>query len=1222
MKARLRGPDESSPDGLPPGNAEETARRASPADDSATRETSLAELSVQAAPITGMITMHAEDERTDSATHNYDLVERISDGGQATVFKARARDTNELVALKIFKTSEEDPLSMQRFRREAQILSGLTHPHVVAYKGVFTAEGEWGEARQCLVMEFLEGISLKEYIRQHTQGGPWAETSGIFRQCLDALIYAHDERNIIHRDIKPSNIHIAADGCVKLIDFGIARLGAGGTHTGGSGLLGSFDYMSPDFARVKDAEFRGDEISDIFSLFVCFYEMITGRLPYAKFGERQELDYLQRWHGEVALPSTEPVVFRVITHLSRFIQKGLAPDREQRYQRLADVLQDFNALKPRAIVHENHERYVLTDALGSGGFSEVYQARRDSDGATVAIKRLFANRSLDRFIKEAEMLSLHPHPNVVQYHDFFETKSSSGRTDSFLVMEYLTGMPGWSLRERIKEHPDGLPVDEMLETFGCYLATLAYLYCHEHSVVHRDIKPANLYAPEGQPANAKLLDFGGARDVSGTKTTGSLPGTWDYMAPEFVSEGSRGTHQSDLYALGLSLYEALTGKPAYPRLPKSERDALNEFLSRARGDSKLQIRFDHTVFEQHSKLVDVIKRATARQPKARYADALQMRQDLDKTLKSDFGRNLPPAEELAPPTPANVASPSRSATRLINPFRIAHAKRRRKSLARVARFAVLLAILGLLLWVGWLRRNELTSTFFALRNRVIAEFHPSLVETPQSIAPETATPPQSEAASPSAQETPPPIAAAVPTASPAPASPPPPIQPTISSKEERQRNLLRELQLTLEPLTYFVAAGSKYDAIRAEIVKSAGTLHKTTTSPKYASVASDPSVRETESAIWRGILNEVMTILREQNDLSLLPLARGCVYVLFRLRPADESHRSYQTRYAREIADAQKSFPDLHIENYLPIPRMEVFRCSTGKDGAWLTNPFLDDVFGRPESQDVRARLLPHVATLDLSARGSTGPVTRKMALSFALVPDGGSGAGPSLDPFYMATVETPLEAIRCYRDDAGRWDPARKKLFSGVVSGKTLGLNDQPFSQARPEEAMEFCNWVSALAGLPPAYRKNDAGRWVVDLRQPGFRLPTNTEWEYAARYGFDFHRKPGAQTWEEMRKGLQTNPLVHYYFKREPRVSGSAAPYPLGLYDLCGNVEEICMAGAVSTTDSGESYEPRFVLKGGSAKSRTDLEVIPSYEAKTIDATHEFVGFRMVCPAPIECF
>jgi hypothetical protein len=365
-----------------------------------------------------------------------------------------------------------------------------------------------------------------------------------------------------------------------------------------------------------------------------------------------------------------------------------------------------------------------------------------------------------------------------------------------------------------------------------------------------------------------------------------------------------------------------------------------------------------------------------------------------------------------------------------------------------------------------------------------------------------------------------------------------------------------------------------------------------------------------------------MSILREQNDLSLLPLVRGCVYALFSLRMADESAPSCYARYAREIADIQKSFPDLPIEDYLPIPRMEVFYCATGKDGAWLTNPFLDDVFSRPESKDVRARLLPHRATLDLSARGKNGQVTRKLTMSFALVPDGDSGTGLSSDSFYMATLETPLEAIRCYRDDAGRWDPARKKLFSGVIAGKTLGLDDQPYSQARPEEAMAFCNWVSALAGLPPVYQKNDAGRWVADLRQPGFRLPTNAEWEYAARYGFDFHRKAGARTWDEMRKDLQAGALVHYYFKREPRVSSSAAPYPLGFYDLCGNVEEICMAGDVPTTGIGGPNELRFVLKGGSAKGRTDSEVMPSYEAKAIDATHEFVGFRIVWPAPVEHF
>ncbi|HBA83012.1 MAG TPA: hypothetical protein DCZ95_02855 [Verrucomicrobia bacterium] len=1192
----------------------------------ATRETSPAAMGGDGSSTTTLITVHSEGEQQiESSTHSYDLAARISDGGQATVFKAKARDTNEWVALKIFKTSAEDPQSLQRFRREAQILSSLAHPNIVTYKGVFTAEGEWGEARQCLVMEFLEGVSLKEFIQQHPQGCPWATAAAIFRQSLGALIYAHDQQGIVHRDIKPSNIHILPDGGVKLIDFGIARLSEGGTHTGGSGFLGSFDYMAPDFARVKDAEFRGDEVSDIFSLFVCFYEMIVGWLPYAKLGERQELDYLRRWHGQAPPPSTDHAIFRVITHLSRFIQKGLSPDREQRYQHLAEVLQEFDALKPRVIVRDTRERYTLTDALGAGGFSEVYKAQRGSDGATVAIKRLFSNRSLDRFIKEAEMLSLHPHPNVVQHYDFFETQSSSGRTDSFLVMEYLEGMPGWSLRERIREHPDGLPVDELVETFGYYLATLAYLNCHEYRVVHRDIKPANLYAPEARPAKAKLIDFGCARDVTGTKTTGNLPGTWDYMAPEFVTEGSRGTHQSDLYALGLSFYEALTGRPAYPRLPKSEREALTEFLARAKGQSNLQIDFTGPVFERHPLLADVIKRATARRLKERYADALEMRRDLDLVLQQGFGRSLLSAEDIVP---APAKDGGHAATRTINPFHVAHAQHRRRSLARMARAALVLVLAGMLGWAGWVHRDKLAKAFVFVYSRVMVKTQPAPIETATSVS-EPVTPPETtevvsppvvqeasvaatepEVVLPPVQETPPSGVA------------PAKEEPTVSPEEENKLNLSRELQLALEPLTYFVAAGSKYDALRAEIAKSAAMLNRTLNSPKYASVADGAAVRETQAAIWRGILNEVLNILREQKDLRLLPLSRGCLYALFNLHPADAAHPSFQARFEREVAEVKKHYPDLQIAPYLPLPQSEVFRIATGPEGQWLTNPFLDEVFARPEAKDVRARLLPHCATLNLSARTAEGQVKRELALSFVLAPDGDSGTGLAPNAFYMATVETTLEAMRCYRDDAARWSPSERKLFSGVVAGRTPGQNDHPYFQARPEEAMEFCNWASTLAGLPPVYRKNDDGRWMADLRQPGFRLPTRTEWEYAARYGFDFYRKPGASTWAELRKNLQTGSLVHYYFKRELRYGAAAAPYPLGLYDLCGNVEEICMTEDIPALGPVELREPQFVLKGGSAKSRTDSEVVPSYEAKTIDATHEFVGFRLVLPAAVEPF
>jgi serine/threonine protein kinase len=1180
---------------------EEKPPRPPDGNDGTTRETTFAALPSPAGEATGVITTHAIGEPEGAESHDYVIIERVSDGGQATVFKARARETGEIVALKMFKSAEEDQQSEQQFKREVQILSALSHENIVGYKGAFTAEGEWGEARKCLVMEFLDGVSLKEYVEQHPNGVPWADASAILEQVLRALIFAHDEKGITHRDIKPSNIFILSSGVVKIIDFGIARLNTSGTRTGGAGLMGSFDYMAPDFARVKDPDFRGDEVSDIFSLFVCFFEMITGRLPFPKVGERQELDYLHRWSGEAKPAPTDAVIFRVITHLSRFIQKGLEPDRAKRYQHLTEVLQDFGTLKPRVIVHGSRERYVLTDALGSGGFSEVYKARRESDGATVAIKRLFANRSLDRFIKEAEVLSLHPHPNVVQYYDFFESVSSSGRADSFLVMEYLDGMPGWSLRERIKEHPDGLPVDEVVETFGYYLSTLAYLYHHKHSVVHRDIKPANLYAPEGQPAKAKLLDFGGARDLSGTKTTGSLPGTWDYMAPEFVTTGSRGTHQSDLYALGLSFYEALTGKPAFPRLPRGEREALNEYIERAKGIKKLHIDFGHVVFEKYPELTDVIRRSTAREVKARYTDAMQMRESLDKILSAHFGRTLPEAE--APP--AAAAEPAAKAR--LNPFRVAHVQRRRHAIWRAVRLTALLALLGAAGWLAWQVRREVAAAVSQLVARVRPKPAPAGSAVP-------GTEPSPTAVVASYMELAPTVAVAT-TTTPAPESKP---EPVVPPEVERRTTLLRELQLALEPLTYFVAAGSKYEMVYADVAKSAATLRKTLASAKYSEVSNDPAIVEMQVTIWRDILREVLTIMREQKSPALLPLARGCFHEIIRLRIPATPPASLGAVCKNELEEAQKLLPEGDARDYFLFPQSDVLRIATRDDGAWKANEFLDDVFARPECSDLRARILPHRAELGLSVQANGGRVTRRYLLPLALVPDGDSGLGYDMEPLYLATIETPLEAIRCYRDDAPRWDAASRKLFSGNISGRTSGPNDLPFFQARPEEAMEFCNWASALAGRPAVYARNGAGSWTADLRQPGFRLPTVKEWEYAARYGFDIYRKPGARAWNDLRKGLQDNTLVYYYFKREPRASSAAAPYPLGPRDMSGNVEEICMLDGPPS----EPFEPRFVLKGGSAKSRTDTEVLPTTEGKAIDSTHELVGFRVALGTPFARF
>ncbi|MEI6564368.1 MAG: protein kinase, partial [bacterium] len=353
---------------------------------------------------------------------DYELLELIGDGAQGRVYKARylgaptaEMSADDIVAVKLIRITGDDEKLRSKFKAQADILRRLSHTNIVRYRDSFAwHSGEWDEA-QCLAMEFLEGETLTDRLKKALTGLPWPEVETVFEQCLAGLIHAR-ERGITHRDLKPSNIFITKDGLAKVIDFDIARQDEGGQMST-AGWKGTFDYMAPDFITISG--FRGDEASDIFSLGVCFYQALTGSLPFESLGDSAHIGYLNRWKdGAAPSPSFRPGVFRVLSNAKPFVARCLAAKREQRYASFAAMLEDFRKIRPRRIRHKNKDEYELLGVLGRGGFGEVFKARRISDGALVAVKHLFAEKQSERFIKEAKILQQYPHPNLVKYYDF------------------------------------------------------------------------------------------------------------------------------------------------------------------------------------------------------------------------------------------------------------------------------------------------------------------------------------------------------------------------------------------------------------------------------------------------------------------------------------------------------------------------------------------------------------------------------------------------------------------------------------------------------------------------------------------------------------------------------------------------------------------------------------------------------------------------------------
>ena len=201
----------------------------------------------------------------------YELLEKIGDGGMAVVYKARCRLLNRLVAIKILKPAySKDAKFIENFRRESQAAASLNHPHIV---GIYDV-GREGNIN-FIVMELIEGKTLAELIQEEGPLNP-REAVRIARQICSALSAAHKQQ-IIHRDVKPHNILLTGDGTAKITDFGIAKAVDMGTVVGNTGMvLGSVHYLSPEQARGGYV----DEKTDIYSMGIMLYEMLTGQVPF------------------------------------------------------------------------------------------------------------------------------------------------------------------------------------------------------------------------------------------------------------------------------------------------------------------------------------------------------------------------------------------------------------------------------------------------------------------------------------------------------------------------------------------------------------------------------------------------------------------------------------------------------------------------------------------------------------------------------------------------------------------------------------------------------------------------------------------------------------------------------------------------------------------------------------------------------------------------------
>jgi serine/threonine protein kinase len=594
--------------------------------------------------------------------NNYRMMDEIGRGSVATVYLAKDMARSEVVALKIIHPDlAKEGEFLRRFRREAQLLARLDTPHAVRVYDYGEDDG-----LNFIVLEYVQGETLASILDKE---GPLEveRALDLAKQVAGCLVDAH-EKGIVHRDIRPANVMLTAEGMVKVMDFGIAQ-GADLSRLAASGVLGSPHYLSPEQAEGEVVDIR----SDIYSLGVTLFEMLTGQRPY----EGESAGDIVTKHLKEPVPSARTLKEDIPPEVDALVAKCMAKDPARRYQMppdliraIDDILQSMGAhVSPSigfeaALTGQTLGQYRLLEQVGRGGMATVYRGYQPALERYVAIKILPTYLAHEpnfaaRFEREAKSAARLNHPHILPVYDF-------GREGelNYIVMRYVEA---GTLKEMLGEPLELERAVELTAQIGAALD-----YAHRHGVVHRDVKPANvLMDEEGWPL---LSDFGLARmmeaSVQLTKT-GVGVGTPAYMSPE-QGQGLAVDGRTDVYSLGVVLYEMLTG-----RVPFEAETPMAVVLKHITAPLPLPRQVNPSIPEAVER---VILRALAKDPDDRYPTVGEMVAALrEAVVWADVGEAIgfevgeeatPPIEaapmpearqtgEKVPPAPAEVARPER-----------------------------------------------------------------------------------------------------------------------------------------------------------------------------------------------------------------------------------------------------------------------------------------------------------------------------------------------------------------------------------------------------------------------------------------------------------------------------------------------------------------------------------------------------------------------------------
>ena len=528
----------------------------------------------------------------------YRIEQKLGQGGMGVVYRANHIFIDRPVAIKLLRKEYlTDRTAIERFKLEARAAARIHHPNVTSILDFGVTNGNF-----YLVMEYLEGYSLRQQLKAN---GALSikDTVKIAIQVCDALDAAH-KSNIVHKDLKPDNIFINAKEAieqVKVLDFGIAEiLGKSSDIKQNSQLFaGTPHYMSPE-------QCQNDPVSpatDIYSLGVILFEMLTGQLP---FTDNSAIKIVLK-HLTSPPPKLTDIIATIPEDFDAIVAKALSKNPEKRYQTSSQLLEDLqkaekaydgdlanlqevitnepsiicsnpkcgqagkagNKRCPRcqalAIGTLLRHRYLIEKMVGKGGFGTTYLVKdldcfdehRILKELTLNIKNEDSSELKDMaerlFKREAQVLLNLYHSGIPRLYAYFSEDNFS-----YLVQDFI---PGQTLSEDLKKRKAPISEQEALFILTSLADILDYLHSHNPPVIHRDIKPHNLM--RHKDGRIMLIDFGAVcQAVANPQVNHTVIGSLGYAPPEqFLGQT---TPQSDLYAIGASVIYLLTGIP--PRL--------------------------------------------------------------------------------------------------------------------------------------------------------------------------------------------------------------------------------------------------------------------------------------------------------------------------------------------------------------------------------------------------------------------------------------------------------------------------------------------------------------------------------------------------------------------------------------------------------------------------------------------------------------------------------